>query len=108
MTLVKWKRPMNGQLTNPVLYNSPFTGLFENFFGEDLLSKEFASFMPAVNISDEQTQFTVELSAPGFDKNDFKLELNENILSVSGTHKTETEVKEKNFSRMEFNYGSFQ
>ncbi|MGZ3864034.1 MAG: Hsp20/alpha crystallin family protein [Bacteroidia bacterium] len=107
MTLVKFRRPM-GHFANPALYNSPFTGLLENFFGEDLLSKEFASFVPAVNISHEPNQFSLELSAPGFDKNDFKLELNENTLTISGTHKAESEVKEKSFSRKEFNYGSFQ
>src|SRR5581483_7938423 len=103
MTLVKFRRPM-GHFANPALYNSPFAGMLENFFGEDVLSKEFATFVPAVNISHEQNQFNIELSAPGFDKGDFKLELNENTLTISGAHKAETEMKEKNFSRKEFNY----
>ncbi len=64
--------------------------------------------MPAVNITEEDTQYSVEFSAPGFEKNDFKIELNDGVLTVSGKHETDKEVKEKNFTRKEFNYGSFQ
>ena len=109
MTIVKWKRPSeNGQANRPIIYNSPLSGLFENFFGDDFLSKEYAQFVPAVNLSEEEGKYNVELSAPGFEKNDFKIELNERILTVSGKHQEEKEMKEKTFSRKEFNYGSFQ
>ena len=108
MTLVKWKRPLeNGQLNRNNMYNTPL-GLFTNLWADDFLTAERAQFVPAVNLSEDDTQYHVELSAPGFDKNDFKIELNDGILSVSGKHQTETEVKEKNFTRKEFNYGSFQ
>lgn len=99
---------MNGQYTNPELYNSPLSGFIENFFGEDILSREHAAFVPAVNLSEEKDKFTIELSAPGFDKEDLKLEVNEKTLTVSGTHKSEKENTEKNFTRKEFSYGSFQ
>ena len=108
MTLVKWKRPFeHGQVTNPV-YSSPLSGLFENIFGEEYLGREHAQFVPAVNLSEAEGTYLVELSAPGFEKGDFKIELKERVLIVSGKHQTEKEVKEKNFSRKEFNYGSFQ
>ena len=108
MTLVKWKRPFEqGQVSNPV-YNAPLSGLFENFFGEEFLNRELAQFVPAVNLSEEEGKYAVELAAPGFEKNDFKIELNEGILQISGKHQNEKEVKEKKFSRKEFSYGSFQ
>ena len=50
----------------------------------------------------------VELSAPGFDKNDFKLEVKDGVLTIFGKHEAEKEVKEKNYTRKEFNYGTFQ
>jgi len=107
MTLVKWRRPLDNGLANRnAMYNSPLSGLFNNIWRDDFLTNEYAQFVPAVNLSEEDGQYVVELSAPGFDKNDFKIEVNESILTVSGKH--ETEVKEKNFTRKEFNYGSFQ
>jgi len=90
------------------MYHSPFTGLMENLFGNDFFAKEPASFVPAVNVSEEADKFNVELSAPGFEKNDFKIEVNKDRLTVSGEHKVETEKKETNFTRKEFSYGSFQ
>ena len=109
MTLVKWKRPFeNGQVNRNTMYNAPLSGLFTNLWADDFLTAERAQFVPAVNLSEDEKQYHVELSAPGFDKNDFKIELNDGILSISGKHQAETEVKEKNFTRKEFNYGSFQ
>ncbi len=106
MTLVNFRKPADQAVFNSGL------NLIENFFRESLLTKEHASFVPAVNISEEENKFNVELSAPGFVKSDFKVELNKNVLTVSAEHKTEKEaketVKEKTFTRKEFNYGSFQ
>lgn len=110
MTLVKWNKPFTteNRLSNRTVFNSPFTELFENLIGENLLTKDFASYVPAVNISEEEKYYNVELSAPGFLKEDFKIELRNGILSVSGEHKAQTEIKEKTFTKKEFNYGSFQ
>lgn len=113
MTLVKFRRPFeHGHTNNQVMYNSPFTGLMENFFGSDFFAKEYASFVPAVNVSEEAEKFNVELSAPGFEKTDFKIEVDKGVLMVSGEHKTETkeegEKNETKFTRREFSYGSFQ
>lgn len=109
MTIVKWKKPYtNGTSNNPVVFNSPFSGLFENFLGDEFLTREYASFVPAVNISEDEGKYNLELSAPGFEKEDFKIELKKGMLTISGEHKTEKETKEKNFSRKEFSYGSFQ
>lgn len=109
MTIVKWKKPYaNGVSNNPVVFNSPFSGLFESFLGDDFLTREYASFVPAVNISEDENKYNLELSAPGFEKNDFKIELKKGMLTISGEHKTENETKEKNYSRKEFSFGSFQ
>lgn len=108
MTLVKWKRPFENGLSNRTMYNSPLANLLNNVWRDEFLTGEYAQFVPAVNLSENETQFNVELSAPGFDKNDFKIEINDGVLTVSGKHEVEKEVKEKNFTRKEFNYGSFQ
>lgn len=108
MNIVQFKRPLENGHTNRSNFNSPLSGVFNNFFGDEILRKEFAQFVPAVNLSEEQSHYGVDLSAPGFDKNDFKIEVKERVLTVSGKHEVQTEAKEKTFSRKEFNYGSFQ
>jgi HSP20 family protein len=110
MTIVKWKKPYStdGLVNSPAIFNSPFSGLFENLIGENFLNKEYASFVPAVNISEENNNYSIELAAPGFNKEDFKIEQINGMLTIAGQHKSEKEVKEKNFSRKEFAFGSFQ
>ncbi len=110
MTIVKWKKPTtDGQKSvSPVTFNSPFSGLFENLLGEEYLTREFASYVPAANFSEGKEKYNLDLSAPGFEKEDFKIEVNKGVLTVSGEHKTEKETEEKNFTRKEFIFGSFQ
>jgi HSP20 family protein len=109
MSVVKWKKPSNGHETGaPVTYSTPFGSLMENFFKDNLFSGEFSSAVPAVNVSENDDRFNVELSAPGFNKEDIKVECDNNILTISGEHKLEDEKKEKNYTRREFNYGSFR
>src|SRR6476646_10132874 len=109
MSIVKWKRPSNGHETgSPVAYSTPFGSLMENFFNDNLFSGEFSTAVPAVNVSEDDEQFNVELSAPGFKKEDFKIESDNRMLIISGEHKTEEEKKTKTFTRREFNYGSFR
>ncbi|MES2591301.1 MAG: Hsp20/alpha crystallin family protein [Bacteroidota bacterium] len=109
MTIVKWKKPYNNGVTdNPVVFNSALSGLLENFLGDDFLLREHASYVPAVNVSENKDAYNLELSAPGFEKDDFKIELKKGMLIISGHHKTEKETEEKTYSRKEFSYGSFQ
>lgn len=108
MTLVKFKRPLvNGQTSNQAVPFSPFTDLLENFFAENLYAREHSSFVPAVNLSEDENQFLIELSAPGYQKENFKLEMNKNVMSISGNHEEEKQSEEKRFSRKEYTRGSF-
>lgn len=109
MTLTKWKKPSNGhENESPVRYSNPLGNLMENFFNDNFLSREFSSAVPAVNVLETDDEFNVELSAPGFKKDDFKIECDNQMLTISGEHRTENESKEKTFTRREFNYGSFR
>lgn len=104
MTVVKIRKPFE----NEVVFNSPFAGLMDNFFGNQYQTKGHAAFVPAVNISEEGNKFSLELSAPGFVKSDFKVEVDKSVMTVSAERKTETEAKDKKYTRKEFNYGSFK
>ena len=65
--------------------------------------------VPAVNIVENENSFEVELAAPGMDKKDFNIELDNNLLTISSEKKEEKEIKEdERFTKREFSYQSFQ
>ena len=64
--------------------------------------------MPAVNISEHEKDFVVEVAAPGMKKDDFNLNLERNVLTISSERKSEEKQEEKHFTRREFSYTSFQ
>jgi HSP20 family protein len=64
--------------------------------------------LPAVNISENEKNYSVEVIAPGFRKEDFKLKIDDDILTISAESKSEkTEDKGKEYSRREYSYSSF-
>lgn len=63
--------------------------------------------VPAVNISETDGEYLVEMSAPGFNKTDFRIELKNGNLVISGEKKEETVKEDKKISRREFHYGAF-
>ncbi len=78
----------------------------DRWFPEDFLRSRF-HFMPAVNIRDEKDFFFIEMAVPGMKKDDFKIEVNNGLLTISVEHSTSEEVKEDNYTRREFNYNAF-
>ena len=105
MTLVK----RNGSLLNqmPVL--------FDDFFNRDLFNWGNQNFsdtnttVPAVNIKETAENYEVEVAAPGMTKNDFKVELDGNALTISSERSNEKlEKEDERYSRKEFSFQSFQ
>jgi len=75
---------------------------------EDMFNgKDCAQFVPSVNLAESKGEWHIELSAPGFSKEDFKLNLEKNVLTVSAEHRTEARKGEKEYTRKEFSIGSF-
>ncbi|MDN3673192.1 Hsp20/alpha crystallin family protein [Flavobacterium branchiarum] len=91
-----------------------FPSLLDDIFGRELFNWENNNFsatsttLPSVNIKESDDKFEVELAAPGMDKNDFKVTLNDSLLTISSSKKDEKETVEDNFTRREFSYQSFQ
>lgn len=80
--------------------------IFDDIFEKNLNSRFWDSGnSPAANIIETEQEFRLELAAPGFSKEDFKITLDKNILTVSS--EKETEQKDENYTRYEFNYGKF-
>jgi HSP20 family protein len=101
MTLVKFN---NGQ-RNAV---SPwFNDVFDTLFNDSVLNDRFVTKTPAVNIAETENQFHIELAVPGLKKEDFKISLDKNVLSVSAEKKAENVEEGKKYSKREYSYNSF-
>jgi len=82
--------------------------MMTNFFDHDLgdfFGKRFTD--PAANIIENNESFQLEIAAPGLVKDDFKINLDNNILTISAEIEDEKREEGKNYSRKEFYYGSF-
>lgn len=97
-----------------VKFSNRYPSFVESLFDHNLLdwsNRNFSSTnttLPSVNIKEDADKFEVEMAAPGFDKKDFKVELNNNLLTISSDKQLSTETKEgQHYSRREFSYQSF-
>ena len=84
--------------TDPVF----FEDLINNLFGSNIYND-----IPPYNIVDNDKEFLIEFSVPGFDKKDFLLEVEENNLKVS-TLSSKNNKPENNFFKRQFNYSQFE
>lgn len=64
--------------------------------------------LPAVNIKENEKDFELELAVPGRKKEDFNIEVDKDVLTISSEVKHEDEVKEENYTRREFGFSSFK
>lgn len=101
MSLIKWNRrsPMPA-----------FSSLIEDFFND---SNDFfkpwseGPTLPAVNVTELDGVWKIELAAPGLEKEDFDVKIKNGILTVNAEKESTEEVKEENVARKEFNYTKF-
>lgn len=63
--------------------------------------------VPAVNITEEKNQYLVSMAAPGLKKEDFKIDLDGNMLTISSEKEESSEEQNKKFTRKEYSYSSF-
>jgi len=101
MTLVKWNNTTNNALL------PGFNDVFESIFNDTFFNDRMVTRVPAVNISETENNYHVELAAPGLKKDDFKLNLERNQLTISVEQSAEHEDNHKNYSKREYSYSSF-
>lgn len=103
MSIVKYNSRLNDFVP------STFSNLIDSFFA-DAVSRTGGSsysFVPKVDVIEEDNAFEVHVAVPGMNKEDFKLDLNDNYLTISGERKLSKEKKENQFRSFETQYGSF-
>ena len=93
--------------------NRPKAFSLENFFNEiptmfqDDLASNWKGVVP-VNIKETKDAYLLEVIAPGMDKNDFKINLENNILTISSEKKNEVKDENEKQVRREYSYQSFK
>ncbi len=97
----------------PMLRNRRFLPSFtDDFLGKDFLSDFFDSSVnktiPEVNVLENNDAFTIEVAAPGVEKKDFKIDLNNRILTISSEREAKQIDEKEKYVRREFSYNSFQ
>lgn len=81
--------------------------LIDNLFYDASSGRSFSK-LPAVNVAETAAGFQVEFAVPGFGKEDFKINVEKDVLTVSGEHKAENLEEGKKYSRKEFSYSTFK
>ena len=103
MALIKFRS------NSPVV--DPFGSVLEDFFGDDSILRPRtwrAGFQtPAANIRETEKGFHIELAAPGMKKEDFQIEINEDVLTIHSEKEVDSEDKHEDYAVREFNYRSF-
>ncbi|MES2277063.1 MAG: Hsp20/alpha crystallin family protein [Bacteroidota bacterium] len=102
MTLVKFNNGHKQHAVNPW-----FSDVFDAIVNDSFINDKLQTKTPAVNIAETENEFHIELAAPGLKKEDFKISLDKNVLSVSVEKKTETTDETKKYSKREYSYKSF-
>lgn len=90
------------------------TRSFRPFYMPNLFDDDFfptltgrTSSMPSVNIREDDKNFILDLAVPGIDKNNLKIDINEDVLTISSETKNESEENREGWKRKEFSYSSF-
>ncbi len=84
-----------------------FSNLVDRFFNESQARNRGSAFVPKVDIIENTNAYEIHFAVPGLSKDDFKIELNDSYLTVSGERKLSNEKKEQNFHSIETQYGAF-
>jgi len=85
--------------------------LVEEFFNHELpysWNRKWATeSTPAINVVESKNEYRIEVAAPGLDKNDFKINLEKDILTISASKEESKEEKDEKYTHKEFSYNSF-
>jgi len=88
--------------------------IFDEFFNDSYLPRFFEGDfwpvnknIPAVNVEEDEKEYRIEVAAPGLEKEDLKVSVNDGVLTISSEKKVEKEDKKDGYIRREFGYSSF-
>lgn len=90
--------------------NNWIPSIFNDFFADPWVPSKIAGTAPAINVSEDNKEYKVEVAAPGMTKDDFKINVANDELVISMEKKTDSkdEEKDKKYLRREFSYSKFE
>lgn len=92
----------------------PMQSLLNDFFSDSWFNSALSNWspagntLPAVNVAENNDDFVIEVAAPGMKRDDFKVELDNHILTVSSEKQANNDTTQGNYTRREFSYHAFQ
>lgn len=104
MSRLSLTRPFG--LIRPRLFDDFFSPVSE-WFGDGDLFPEIRQTVPAVNITEDDNAYHLSLAAPGMKRDDFKVDIEGSLLTISSEKESDKEEQTKRFSRREYSYSSF-
>lgn len=115
MTLVKFKNPLTPMLREPSILQDPFfSDLIDTRRGLFNLNRIFNGgsesdfeINPAINVKDTKSNYEIEMAAPGLNKDDFKITIEDGVLTISAEKEEKSEDRKEGYLRKEFSYNSF-
>ena len=109
MSLIRWNP--SRESSNLWSMQREINRLFDHFFEggtQDDRTLGLSMWTPAVDIAEHDSEYLVNIELPGVNKDDVKITLESNILTIRGEKKQEKDEKNDNYRRVERSYGSFQ
>jgi HSP20 family protein len=101
MTLVKFNKNANNALL------PGFNDVFESVFNDTFFNDRLVNRVPAVNISESLESYHIELAAPGLKKQDFKINVDGNVLNIAVEQVKENNGGGRKYNKREYSYNSF-
>ena len=103
MSLVKYRNGATGY------YPTNMGGLLERFFNDSLYDNtQVQNFVPEVDILESEKTYEIHFAVPGIEKDNFSLNVDDKMLTVSGERKFKEEESEKKYKSVRTSYGSFE
>ncbi len=103
MSIVRYNSMLNDYVP------TTFSNMIDRFFADNVARSGGSAFtfVPRVDVIEEEKSFDIHMAVPGMNKEDFKIDLNDNYLTISGERKYSREKKENLYRSVETQYGSF-
>jgi HSP20 family protein len=102
--ITRWD-PVQDMLTLREAMNQLFE---ESFVAPSSLHRRTEGFVPALDLSETEDGYTVELAVPGMKAEDLEITMENSVLTIKGQVKQETEDRKRNYHRIERRFGTFQ
>ena len=101
MSLIKSKPAF----TAPSLFTDFFN---DGFLDNELMTLPLTRWVPNANVSETSDEYIIELAAPGMEKEEFKVEVQEDVINIEGLHEEKKDERTEAFHRKEFKTTSFK